>query len=1797
MKTPHLSVCAALLIIVSCKPGAENIKIISQNFTDEIQQQQNLVFRFNKPLVSDSELNLWDTVQYISFTPEVKGMYRWSAADELTFSPTQPFLPATAYKATFNNAVLKYSHARWQGSAPAFDFHTPWLNTEAISIIWARASSGIPAVRAQVTFNYEIEKPETNDGFSVMLNNAPATFAATPQFEGNQVSFLLDVKPDEIPASAVPVSISFKKGLRCVNSAFASVHDMAITGTLSPPGNFEITLVETGVDAGRMFIHVSSNQLVAPSSLQEAIAVYPKVNFTAVESDNGFSITGDFNLDNHYQLTINNKLKSIFGYALPENFNYTVSFSQPDPYLSFVSSKGQFLSLKNGKQAGVRILNVDKIRVTVKKIFANNIISFLTGNRYHDWDGDEFSFEYSDYNIGHLTEPVYEKVYEVKNLPKQGGVNLIEIIPASQKQFKGIYLVKVSSEQDRWVRATKLLAVSDMGIIARNAKDETMVFVNSLSTTAPVASAEVSFISTNNQVLYTARTNSEGVAVFKNTKNNLSDFSVGMITAGTDDDFSYLVFNDHRTEISRYDVGGKRDTPNGMEAYLYFEREIYRPGEKINCNVIVRTPRMMPVAGEPVKLTVLTPASQPLAMLRNNLSAQGAAGFTFEIPSSALTGFYTLNVYTGNDVLIGSGTVSVEEFMPDRINVKMVEMKTFYTLNDSIQISAEALNLFGPPAAGRSYELEVSFSRKNFRSKEWPDYNFSIKQKQEADFPKQLLQGQTDREGKLYFDMKPDASWADNGLLQGRATLTVFDETGRPVNRMNQFDLFTQEVFYGIKLPATYFDVRTPLQIAFAAASKTGNAMAADNVQAEIIKLDWHTAIERTHGSYRYVSQKQERILSVKTIRIPKTGFIMNFTPNESGEYLVRIGKPGSNVIVEENFYAYGWGSSSSTSFEVNAEGSIDIDLDKDIYKPGDKAQILFKTPFAGRMLVTIERNRVMSYHYLNTDKKSARLILPVTAEQIPNVYITATLFRPASDNSVPLTIAHGFKPLLVESDKNKLPLKIEAAEQSLSKTKQTISLKTEPGRKTEMTIAVVDEGIMQVRNTASPDAYKYFYQKRALETLPADIYPFLMPEYGIRKSSAGGDMMAAMQKRINPLTNKRVHLVSFWSGILTPDANGEANYTIDIPQFSGSLRVMAVAWNNNSFGSAVHNIRVADPLVISSSLPRFFSPGDTLIMPVTFSNTTAKSVLLNPEIKLTGPLSVIETPASALSVPPNQEGRAVYRLVAQRQTGSASVEIMARVSGKTFSEKTEITIRPPASLQKVSGFGVVEPGKKSEISLHYNYIPSSVSSKLIVARSPVVQFADQLQYLLDYPYGCAEQIISTAFPQLYYTDLVRQIKNKPGGVVNISVNIRAAINRLQTMQRYNGALAYWPGGNEENWWSSVYAAHFLIEARQAGYEVPIALLDGLTGYMQARVKQHPESEYWFYQTPTRYVKHRLASRENLYSLYVLALAGNADLSSMNYYKSKPEALTDDGRYLLASAYLIIGDRRSFQALLPSAVSQNAVRETGGSFSSYIRDQALALNALVGSDPNHPQVQIITRHLSEALRKEKYLSTQERAFAFLALGKVMKQQHQGEFTAAVKAGNKTYELRNEDKTILASGDVSAFEITMSGNGKLYYFWESEGITSDGSFRQEDSYLQVRKSFFDRFGRPAQSNTFNQGDLIVVKITLSNIERNRIDNIAITDLLPAGFEIENPRLTALPGLEWIKDQAGYDYMDVRDDRIHFFTSVAANPIHFYYMVRAVSPGKFIMGPVMADAMYDGNYRSYHGAGVVTVVRKM
>ncbi|RZK96543.1 MAG: alpha-2-macroglobulin family protein, partial [Hymenobacter sp.] len=451
------------------------------------------------------------------------------------------------------------------------------------------------------------------------------------------------------------------------------------------------------------------------------------------------------------------------------------------------------------------------------------------------------------------------------------------------------------------------------------------------------------------------------------------------------------------------------------------------------------------------------------------------------------------------------------------------------------------------------------------------------------------------------------------------------------------------------------------------------------------------------------------------------------------------------------------------------------------------------------------------------------------------------------------------------------LPVALKVAALSRSQTFQTIEVRTAP--RAQVTLAVVDEGILQRKNYRTPDPYGYFYQKRALEVNAFDIYPFLLPELG--SSSSGGDA-ADMAKRTSPVPSRRVKLVAKWSGILMADAAGIVRYKVRVPQFSGALRVMAVAYKDDAFGNAEQTMKVADPVVISTALPRFASPGDTLDVPVTFTNTTKKTIsgtaglLIGGEAdKQTGAKVLMTLPTAddlkqardftslAASQPvviaPNAERRVLFRILA-RTIGNGNLTAVLRPTGgkEDFKEVLEIPIRPAAPLEKRTGSGEATASAPAALNLRTDFLSTGQRSRLMLSRSPLTQFSKDLSYLLEYPYGCLEQTVSAAFPQLYFGDLAASLAQKMGAGrkpqrYNPNYNVQEAIRKIESMQLYNGSLSYWPGGDYDNWWATAYAAHFLLEAKQAGFAVNQSTLNKVLSYLQLRLKKRETETYQYF--------------------------------------------------------------------------------------------------------------------------------------------------------------------------------------------------------------------------------------------------------------------------------------------------------------------------------------------------------------
>ncbi len=1405
------------------------------------------------------------------------------------------------------------------------------------------------------------------------------------------------------------------------------------------------------------------------------------------------------------------------------------------------------------------------------------------------------------------------KTVETADLPKVRGVSALNLaLPDATNEFKGVYLVSVDSKDEAYLQANQLVSLSDIGLVAHQTKNEVFVWANSIHTAEPLQGVEVTLVSNNNQSVFTLKTDGSGFVKFDKVAEKAPGFKIALLTARTSDDFNFMFLPDIQVETSRFDVAGKYDNESGFDAFVYGDRDIYRPGETIHFNTVIRSQTWQSVGEIPVLIRILTPNGRELQVFRKTTNAQGAITTDVPLSPAVVTGSYSIEVLNTNNVLLTSQLVSVEEFVPDRIKVDVLTDKTNYKSGQTITLSATATNLFGPPAADRSYEMELQLKRKAFAPKGFEEYDFDISNSQSGAnagkndaFPKEVRQGRTNANGQATEKFPIPALYQDIGLLEAKLFITVFDENGRPVNRLRRLDVLTQDTFFGTRLPDRYVATNTPVSPEIVALDPTGTVRASASATVDVVRYDYQTVIEKESngGQIKYTTKRREKSVysNVLTFKGGKASF--RYVPTVSGEYEIRVRRPNAVNYAATGFYAYGYGSTSASSFEVSQEGQVLMTLDKPVYQTGDKAKVLFKAPFDGKLLVTVERNSVLEQVWLKTTNKSAEWSFSVGSTHLPNVYVTATLIRAIDNTNLPLTVAHGFASVPVQDAGTKLPVTITAATQSRSKTKQTITIKT--AKNAQVTVAVVDEGILQLKNFKTPDPHGFFYQKRALEVGSHDLYALLYPELSLKSTSSVGGDGYDLEKRVNPLSNGRVQLVALWSGILETGSDGEVTFPVDIPQFSGDLRVMAVAYKDNAFGSANSNMKVADPIVISSGIPRFLTPGDQLELPVNLSNTTKQVATVSAKLTLTGPLVADSISTQKLTIQPGRESRAMFRLSAKQSIGTGTITITANGLNETFTEKTEITVRPAASLQKTTVSGAVTGGKSQVIQLASSFLPGTAKASLTLSRSPVAQYGRELSYLLGYPHGCIEQTISKAFPQLYFADLAKQLNTNTYFVragesdLNPATNIRQAIQTVESLQTPGGGFSMWPGmavvsgRTNVDSWATAYALHFLAEAQEAGYEVRPAVTSQAIDFLTTLTNRPAtENDVTFDEAGGRTFR-KVASRTTIYALYALAIAGKPNRSAMNYYKQNSSLLTPDSRYLLASTFFRVGDTRSFSALLPKKFTDNITgRQTAGSYASPIRNLALVLDVLVETDGNNLQIPTLARQLAGALKQANYLNTQEASFAFLALGKLARQSANSTATATVSVGKTVVgALSGPLLTIKRVPTNAPLNLVAKGTGNVYYFAQSEGIPANGKIAEEDNGLRVRRAYLSREGTPLEA--IKQNDLVVVKITLASTNGLNVENVVITDLLPAGLEVENPRLSEPRDMPWIQKPATPDYFDLRDDRINFYTTATGTEKSFYYLARAVSRGRFVVGPVSADAMYNGEYHSYNGARTLTV----
>lgn len=1789
------------LYIHSFSSGAKT-RVTVKSFTpkgEKVQRSEDFTFTFSEPVVDNSLIDTELPNQAVQFTPTVMGFARWVSRDTIRFFLEKPLSPSSSYTVELSPKLHQSSLGFIITGTREFTFATEPFRIENKELEFKYTKTQGKVV-GKLIFNYPVNIADLRSNLSMRLQeNVEIPYTLQPE---NGIAREVKIETEGIPRllGNQSLKVEVKKGFKCIGGQIglkvANVKSMNLSGR----DTLGVSYAKVTENSGKPHIEIRFSSPVPVDTIQPYIHIKPKLDTQIISRYSRIEIHGNFERRAQYEITVQDGLTAPDGSILKKSYNVQLRIPDVPPQIRFAGS-GFFLTRNQKMNLGLATINVQEVDVEIEKIFGNNLVYVSKLRNWNTWTE----------NLGKTIHTGNIEISSKLNEEVQTPIDLGQYL--NDKRV-GIFKVTAKTSNNYRPRATQWVMLTDLGIISKRAGDELWVWVNSLSNLKSVPHATVKLISDNNQMLLTGTTNWQGFVKFSSVTQKTEGFTPFMLTVEKGDDLSFIQLNRHQLSTGDFNVGGTAFLEKGYDAFLYTSRGVYRPGEKVEIAGIVRGKKIVTPPSLPARIEVYAPDGRIVNEYQKTTDKHGGCEVELVLPAYAQTGGYIAKMKVA-DQEIGRVSFQVEEFMPDRMKVNVTTEKNEYNLGVEVAMEVSAVNLFGPPASDRKVSASYTLVAASYvPSEKWRSFHFSSStpfQRQR----KTLADTKTDVEGKAMYKFLLPATVKAPSLLNGILTASVNETGGRAVSASQSVVIHPYSHYVGIKrLNSTTIKPNQEVTLNYISLDQKGNSVAGRDLQLTVYKVHWNTILRRNaQGRYEYVSEKQLVSLESQQFVSTTEAGTFTFTPLDYGEYRVILEDTTSGAITETKLETTGWGY---VPLSMENPSLLEMALDKPTYLPGQTAKLQIKSPFSGKLLLTIEREKVLSFRIINLKGNTASLNIPVQYSYKPNIYLSGTIIRSTDslEEHAPAR-AFGIIPLKLDDAANRLTIDLETPAEIRPNTDLTVKFQVGGIKRaySHVTIAAIDEGILQLTDFNVPKAHNYFYRQRGLKTRAYDLYSAILPEIDTihKDSSTGGDAALGSNgraKRLNSASIMRVKPVSLWSGILKTDRNGRATANFHVPQFNGTLRLMAVAYSNTNFGSAEKSIIVREPVVITPTFPRFLSGGDNIQFPISVYNGTGKDGEFQVEIQAEGAVQFFSDTGTASSVIPNSkvqkqiyigtgiEEQLIFELLTHDSLGKATLTVSASGNNESSKMSVNLPLRSASPPATVTGHGTVSNAEAGEFIFPSNLISDSSEFGLTVSPFPAVEFAGGIGYLLKYPYGCLEQTTSRVFPLLYYSDVARTVDPELATDERIDSYITAGINKLEGMLTSQSHFSYWPGGSYINHWSSLYASHFLIEARKAGYEVSDRVYTGMLDGLRLQAKQVSSN-----QKAITNSNKNIAERA-VYACYILAAAEQPEKGVMHYFKNNLlRGLTDYSQFQLAGAFGLSGDLETALSLLPISVSteNDGIRQSGSNFNSPIRSQAIMLDVLAEVNENHPSIPMLVENLSKAAAERKrWGTTQENAFAFLALGKILRKKMDGDYTGKITV-NDTH-LADFDSSTQAirltdnNWDGAQVKISIVGKGNCYYYWTAFGIRRDSYIEEYDRDLQVRRRYLNEDGTPYE-NEFQHGELVIAEITVKSLNWN-LENVVVVDMLPAGFEIENARLASRTGIPWLKTQDFKpDYVDIRDDRLIFFGAFPRQRERkFHYALRAVTRGEFTLPPVSAEAMYDPSNSSVASSGKVTVV---
>jgi uncharacterized protein YfaS (alpha-2-macroglobulin family) len=1543
------------------------------------------------------------------------------------------------------------------------------------------------------------------------------------------------------------------------------------------------------------YLHLTLNQRTTPKSLQEHLTVEPPVGNIqiAVERQNQYKIRGDWEPKKEYKITLtpgltfqrNRTLKNPLTATAtsPEKLRGTVRFDQPGK-----------LYFPHGDEAALNVesQNITTVTLRIHQVFPNNLIHAVRSinNAQGSWwsnleAANSFSELLESRELDYSAHPY--RLNKTRFLLK-------DLIPNNKL---GLFVVEAKVPSDQ--QYAQAILRTNIGALAHWQGEELILFAHDLYSLAPLPGAKVTVYSDKYQMMGEGVTGEDGIAHL--TKFNKKLGTPATATVEGENDATFLKLDPRQEGKLPYEAGAPAYDATQYDGYLYADRQLYRPGDTVHLRWIVRQNYGDAVPGVPLKIQVLKPDGKTLIDEPTQLSPWGGGTLDVQTLQSHPTGKYIAQVLVpGANKVIAYYEFQVEEFVPNRIKVSAELPEKTWVAGKAQEVRLQALHLFGKPAEKRHATGRVVFDRA-YKSERWPDYIFGNDTKYNPN-PVPLSEADTSSSGTatLQFDYKmpPQVTFP----MVATARVQVHELGGRAVNASAQAGIFPSDLTLGLRVnrsegPDGGMDVHLLAMTPAQEPAQLGE------VEVVLEKQVWNYYIRRYYSHYDPNFEREYEEIEVRKVPLVNGQAVTTLKPEDYGYYRVTVRSPRTPQFANVSFYSYGGHCEMAKAPDASL---INVVLDTKQYQPGQTAQIRVESPFDGKALIVIQGASIRRMIPLDIVQGVGTTSYLVQEDDYPNVWVEATVVHAIEKNHSQIYPFSSFamanlKVLAPERElKVSLPnLPVEV--RPLGKRALDLLVTDSQGRPvaSEVTLAAVDEGIHSIKGYVNPDPVNYFSRSRRPDFRRAHYYDQVA--YDFTEPAPGGDQdaLAPSSKYLGRADTNWIKAVALWSGVVQTSATGQAHIEFDVPEFNGQLRLVAVASNEKAAGSTAGSIFVRRPYILQTNMPRFFLPSDRANCRAVLYNNTSETC--HARVTWTASGTLTETNGSIeFDIAPNGEGNVLTEFSARAAIGQGQIAWHVEITDakgaalETFDENAPVPVCEPTGFQSFQELHVLNPGE-TQTYRNTRFLDNDLT-ELEISASPDLSLRLQkaLRYVVGYPYGCVEQTTSKLFPLYLLRKNQILFQAALDNPQQVDAYIQAGIDRLFSMQTASGGLGYWPGSTESNSYGSVYAFHALVTIKNGRekFFLPDQGFQALQKHVRAIAQTSVQNPYLG--------DHYLRA----YAAYTLALAGDKDALSL-IQRFDAVSIPRSSRFLLAAGLArLTQDPARVQEYLKKAPSvPYTERETDGTLNSEIRGTAVELVALAQMNGTLEEMAPLAKTLTDAIAGNRYYTTQENAFIIAALCDYFNRLPGESARATITGSNgetKTIEEKTQQK-VRHKGPNGAFTVKNEGPGVLQVNVVTRGIPEKGATEAKSEGMSIRRHLTKRDGSPLDSETFKQGESYVVEVEIYC--KNEYKNVVVSDLLPAGFEVENPRLNAggEAGSNFPHKAVTPSFLEIRDERVVLaFNSLEASQQdapeythHYYYVVNAVTPGAFQYPPIQAECMYDATVRANSVGSAITI----